>query len=742
MATNASLALILSANTAQFSTGLQRAEKQFVSFGNKLSNIGSTLSRSVSLPLVAIGGASVASAMKMESLRKGLTAVSGSAEAAEKQFNALKEVAKLPGLGLEEAVQGSINLQAAGFSAEQAEKSLKAFGNALATVGKGKADLEGVILALGQIQSKGKISAEEINQIAERVPQIRGAMQSAFGTADTTALQQMGISSQEFVAKITEELAKLPPVTGGMQNAFENLGDSVKTSLATVGDSIAKSFNLEELFNRIAAKIQSVSEWFQKLSPETQKFAAIAGGIAAAIGPLLTGFGFLTTKILPLLTSGIGGVGAAFTFLISPIGLVVAAIAGAVALIVANWDSIVQYFTQGDGAGVFNSLKALISRVMDIISATVSQAIAVIKFAWEKFGPTIIAAVEGALKKVMNIFDFVLNTIIDVIDFFKAIFSGNWEDAWNAVKRIFQRSINFVIDLLDGFISASAQIFNSLVKALGFEGFDAGIAKIHEFAESLKFVVPEAKVLDNGISDMTSRAVKNLDTITKTADKTATSLSNVAASVAAEAPPTIGAIGSRGVEQNALANPMDALATPDMGAVKSQIEGLNKSFEDHQAIIDATAAKYSQLGENIGSSMQVSATSIQDYTQQAGKALLNFILQAIKGFAAQAIAGLIAQSVATLGPAGLVAAAAAPGIVNGLFDSLIPKLAKGGVATGPTLGLFGEAGDEAIIPLRRLPELVGAMGGGTQQIVVTGQIAGDTIRISNERSSTRKSRTF
>ena len=110
MATNASLALILQARTEEFQAGLAKAEKQFKSFGDKLQNIGSTLTKGLSLPLAAIGVAAVASSMKMESLKKGLIAVSGSAEEADKQLTRLKEVAKLPGLGLEEAVQGSIRI--------------------------------------------------------------------------------------------------------------------------------------------------------------------------------------------------------------------------------------------------------------------------------------------------------------------------------------------------------------------------------------------------------------------------------------------------------------------------------------------------------------------------------------------------------------------------------------------------------------------------------------------------------
>ena len=94
-----------------------QATAGFKKFGDQLSSIGNTLSVGVTLPVIALGAAVVNSAANMDSLKRGLIAVSGSAAEAERQFVGLKEVAKLPGLGLKEAVQGSINLQALGNSA-------------------------------------------------------------------------------------------------------------------------------------------------------------------------------------------------------------------------------------------------------------------------------------------------------------------------------------------------------------------------------------------------------------------------------------------------------------------------------------------------------------------------------------------------------------------------------------------------------------------------------------------------
>lgn len=211
---------------------------------SQFRNLASAISPvSLSLAGLATGGISLAlaavrSATELESLKRGLVAVSGSSEEAERQLVRLREVAKLPGLNFREAIEGSIRLQAAGVSAALAERSIKGFGNALATVGKGSAELEGVIRALSQIQSKGKVQAEEINQIAERLPQIRVLMQAAFGTARTEDIQKLKLSATGFLEALVAQLEKLPRVTSGSQTAFENLQDAAFIALSQIGEKM------------------------------------------------------------------------------------------------------------------------------------------------------------------------------------------------------------------------------------------------------------------------------------------------------------------------------------------------------------------------------------------------------------------------------------------------------------------------------------------------------------------------
>jgi len=198
----------------------------------------------------ALGGLAAAAgfqtATRLDSLTRGLAGVSTNLGDLLQQLAAARTVAKLPGLGLEEAIEGKVRLEGVGIAAQLADRSLRAFGNALALSGKGKADLDGVTLALSQIQSKGKVSAEEINQISERAGQVRLAMVNAFGTGDSEAIQGLGISTTQFIEGVVAELEKLPQVGGSVQNTMENLGDSLKMAFAPIGQGLIEGLMAAE----------------------------------------------------------------------------------------------------------------------------------------------------------------------------------------------------------------------------------------------------------------------------------------------------------------------------------------------------------------------------------------------------------------------------------------------------------------------------------------------------------------
>lgn len=283
--------------------GIKRLQTSFQELGSRLTSIGSALSIGVSAPLVALGAGAIKAAADIDSLKRGLVAVTGSSAEAERQFVQLREVAKLPGLGLEEAARGAVNLQAFGFSAKESVDILKSFGNALATVGKGRAELDRVILQLGQMAGANKVLLQDLRPIIQQVPQVATIIRDNFGpqalSEPAEALEKLGLSSRDFIAVLVRELGKLPAVTGGLKNDLENFSDSIKIALARIGDAMTPV--VSRVLNTLVPAIEKAVDVFTALPQPVQEAAVVLGGLFAVSGPVLVGMGLMSRSLSDLI---------------------------------------------------------------------------------------------------------------------------------------------------------------------------------------------------------------------------------------------------------------------------------------------------------------------------------------------------------------------------------------------------------------------------------------------------------
>ena len=322
------LNVVIGANIEALQKQLNRVEKDLQKFSRNMQRIGTDLTQLISVPIAGLGAASLKSFADIERLEKGLIALMGSTEAAQAEMLKLREVAKLPGLGFKEAVDGSLRLQAVGFSADAARKTLLAFGKAVAVSGGTREDFQEVIYQLSQMASKGKILSEDFKVLQSRIPILGQLLQDSFGTRSIEAIRNSGVGASEFIQKIIEaadKSDKLKNVTGGLSNAFENFKDSAKLALADLGKEINRVFNIEKLLANAANAIDKAVKGFNSLSDSTKRFILAAALIAATIGPALLIIGKLAS-VATLAVTGVKALGVAFTFLASPIGLAVVAI--------------------------------------------------------------------------------------------------------------------------------------------------------------------------------------------------------------------------------------------------------------------------------------------------------------------------------------------------------------------------------------------------------------------------------
>lgn len=284
----------------EFRAALAGAGADLNTFEGKVSQVSASMSRlgtamtvGISLPAVAAGSAVLKAAADMDSLRRALLSTAGSAEEAEKQFERLKQIAKLPGIGLEEAVRGSIRLQNYGLSVGQAEKALRGFSNAVAAAGGKTEDTQEALRQLGQIFGRQTVTMDNLRIVLERVPQAAKIIRENFGAealADPAkTFERLGISSAQFVDILVNKMAELPPVSVGIKTALENFRQEVTISAARIGDTMVPAvLAVLPQLERMATATADLVVWFSKLPPEITNTALALGGLLIAAGPILS----------------------------------------------------------------------------------------------------------------------------------------------------------------------------------------------------------------------------------------------------------------------------------------------------------------------------------------------------------------------------------------------------------------------------------------------------------------------
>ena len=690
------LNLKLGIDVSNLEKELGKVERSMARFGGKMQSVGTTLSESLTLPIIGLGAAALKSFADMEKLQNGLIAIMGSSEGAAVELEKLRKVAENPGLALPEVVKASASLQSVGMSADAARETITQFGNAVARSGGGAEQFDGVVLALSQISAVGKVTQEDLNQIKERLPEFARVMKEEFGVVTAEGIRELGISSEEFIQRSVGALSNLERANGGLGNAFDNLKDNVTNSLAELGKAINQSLNLEAVFTVLSEKINYLVEGFKGLNPATQEFIVKTALIVAAIGPaifivgkMITTFGALagTTKMIIENFKKLKGavIGAFTTILANPAILaVVAAIAavGAIALYVYdNWE-------------------AFSSRFQNI---------------WINIKNSTMKGVADFMKNIDKLQKFLGIELFDV--------SGltNYTEQQKVVQKEF-KSIGETVDSLSGKLKS---LFVAAPKTGGKTG---GIV-------SEDIIEPTTTTTGGGGGKVISQA-KNETLSPTNLLPTIGKLPEQLKSVTAETKKAKEETDAFTMAQNAAAKAVQYTDEKISALIKMNqqlSEGLTNLING--VLTDVATGFGEQLGNAFsGAKFQVKALLIP-----IADAVISFGKMAIQaGITALAIKKALTLAQAPLAIAGGIALVAiGTAIKNGLA---VPKLAEGGLAYGPTMATVGDnrnarVDPEVIAPLSKLKSMMGdmGMGGGVLETRISGN---DLIILLNRSQKT------
>ena len=684
------LLLKLGINTTNLDKELGKVEKSMSKFGQNMSNLGSTLTQSLTLPIIGVGAAALKSFADMEKLENGLIAIMGSSEGAAIEMEKLRKVAENPGLALPEVVKASASLQSVGMNADAARETITQFGNAVARAGGGAEQFDGVVLALSQISAVGKVTQEDLNQIKERLPEFARVMKEEFGVVTAEGIRELGISSEEFIKRSVGALGNLERANGGLANTFDNLKDNVGASLAELGKAINETLNLEAVAAALSEGLQRLVNGFKSLNPETQGFIVKAGLLVAAIGPaifivgkLITTFGALigTTRLIMDTVKKLSTVisGAFAKILANPailgVTLAIAAV-GAIALYVYdNWKAFSDRFTN----------------IWINIKNSVMQ------------GVTFVLGKLDSLQKALG------------LDLFDLSGMTKYQEEQRVVAAEF-KTIGETVDSLKG-------KFKSLFMAAPGKGGGGGGT---EGTGELVFGDGGAPTGGGTGGGVTGGGVKSqpVNELMPTTNLLPTigKLPDQLRSVTAET--------QRAKEEtDAFAKAQDAagkaiqVTDDNISRLKIGLQSLNDGLKN---IIEGTLTDLSvALGEQLGNALSGAGFNIKSFLLPVAEAVISFGKLAIQvGIAALGIKTALKSLNPAIAIAGGIALVALGTLVKNSLAA--PKLAEGGLAYGPTMATVGDnrnarVDPEVIAPLSKLKSMMGDMGvGGSLETRISG----------------------
>src|SRR5690625_5083673 len=508
----------------------------FTSITKSLSGIGNKMTKAITLP--AMGAA---------------TAVGGLVGALgfKRLVGMDNAQAKLKGLGVEgkqlDIVMGNVKTAVQGTTHTMADGADVAAGALAAGVKEG-AELERYIKLVGdaaigsnapmgemaqifnRVQGTGKLMGTELNMIEHRMPGFSQALAKHLGVAPEKMRKMESAGKvksadlldtmEGFAGEMSEANAKIwsglkDNVMQNMENMsealLEGLFEDGKQGMAEFLDFLRNSKGLEQwaqetgeklrlAFQKIVEVIKDTINWWSGLSDGAKKFIGVASGIMVAMGPILGVVAKIITTIMKLtpLFKILGTVIGAIT---SPIGLVVAAIIGAVALIYIYWEPIKEFFLnlwetiKEAGLLIWENLKEGWQNAKENMTEAWESVKEFFSILWESIKEiftTVWDAIVTVVTTVINVVKTVITSIFNaikayfttVLNVYRTIFTTAWNAirtvittvtntirtvitrVWNAIRTAITTVVNVIRSVISSVFNGIRSVISSVMNAI------------------------------------------------------------------------------------------------------------------------------------------------------------------------------------------------------------------------------------------------------------------------------------
>lgn len=501
----------------QAASDAEKAWAPMQSIGTSLLGLGAGLSAAVTAPLVGLGAAAIKTGEQLNIAEMAFATMLGSAEKAQKFLAELQQFAAATPFEFPDLVEAAKRMQAMGFAAEQVVPTLRIIGDSVAALGGGKDVINGVTLALGQMQAKGKVSAQEMNQLAERGIPAWKFLADAIGKSIPEAMklaESGAIKAAEAIPAILEGMqqkfgGQMAKMSATLTGTWSNFKDTLTMTLAEIGQT------LTPILQQIVASAMPLLEWAKQAAqwfaalPDPIRNGAVAfGAMLAAIGPLALAIGGVTTAIstiMPVL-AGLGaalGVGtAAVLGWAAAIPIAIAALVALGSWVSDNWEPIKAVVSQAwDGVkeawgSVWGWAVPYITGAWDLISGSTTKA-------WDYIGGFLGKVWEGIKTSAQTIWGGIVSVFQTFLEWAAKIPGVNkllnLDDAWKSAKKLqeqTEKTAKATQNLAKGAESSGKKLKTFAVSA-------------EELAKQQKKAEAEARKLQKAAEDQEHAHVRN-----------------------------------------------------------------------------------------------------------------------------------------------------------------------------------------------------------------------------------------
>lgn len=314
MATIASLAVKISADASGLHTTLGNVKKDIE---KTVGRAGLNFSKGIvagiaglGVALTGLGGISVKAAADMGMTRVAFTQMLGSAEKAEVLIKDLQKFAAETPFEFEQVKGAAQKFLAFGFTAEQVIPILTSVGNAASGLGMGQDGIDRMTLALGQMAAKGKVSGEEMRQLAESGIPAWQMLADKMGVSIPEAMDQVSKSGVSAAVGLDAIVSGMDQKFSGMMakqsqeipGLWATLTDNAGMAAIALGESLSEGLNIKGFLQTLGAEVTEFTTVLQSsglaealrtfIPPEAEiAIYGIATALTIAAIPAVVSFG-------------------------------------------------------------------------------------------------------------------------------------------------------------------------------------------------------------------------------------------------------------------------------------------------------------------------------------------------------------------------------------------------------------------------------------------------------------------